>query len=52
MTNVIVIIEIIEEVNIKIFTILIEKEILLDENVGDSIPCLCCKSKISLLLLT
>ena len=46
MTNIIVIIEIIEEVNIKIFTICLKKKFLLDENVGDSIACLCWKSNI------
>ena len=44
MTNIIVIIEIIEEVNMKIFTMLLEKKFLLDD-VSDSIACLCCKSK-------
>ena len=45
MTNVIVIIEIIEEVNVKLFTLWLEKKFLLDVNVFDSIACLCCKSK-------
>ena len=48
-TNVIVIIEIMEDVNVKIFTILLRKKFLLGENVG--LVCLLCKSKISLSLL-
>ena len=49
MTNVIVIIEIMKEVNMKIFTMWLEKKFLLD--VSDFFACLCCKSKISLLLM-
>ena len=48
-TSVIVIIEIMEEVNVKIFTILLRKKFLLGGNVY--LVCLLCKSKISLTLL-
>ena len=48
-TNVIVIIEIIEDVNVKIFTILLRKKFLLDGNVY--LVCFFCNSKISLSLL-
>ena len=48
-TSVIVIIEIIEDVNVKIFTILLKKEFLLGGNVY--LVCFFCNSKISLLLL-
>ena len=48
-TNVIVIIEIMEDVNIKIFTILLRKKFLLGGNVR--LVCLLCKTKMSLSLL-
>ena len=47
-TNVIVIIDIMEDVNVKIFTILLRKKFLLGENV--CLVCLLCNSKISLTL--
>ena len=48
-TSVIVIIEIMEDVNVKIFTILLRKNFLLGRNLY--LVCLLCKSKISLTLL-
>ena len=49
-TSVIVIIEIMEDVNVKIFTILLRKKFLLGGNVY--LVYLLCKSKISLILLS
>ena len=48
-TSVIVIIEIMEDVNVKIFTLLLRKKFLLGGNV--CLVCLLCKSKISFSLL-